>query len=168
MRGTKQQDRSLTMMFLVILTLGFASGFIFVYQMLLPFLFDYTQSISFVTFSYLFLFINLIISPILVFIGIYYIGKKIDLKTKLSSSIIRLLSGAFTGYFLGYTIAHLFSGYEFETFVVPYLSGVMSLLFSSLSMFFTAFTALAIAYIRHTNRIDSEPSLPKTEVEGNL
>ena len=168
MRETKQQDRSLTMMFLVILILGFASGFLFVYRILLPVLIDYHQSISYIIFSYLFVFIELIISPILVFIGIYYIGKKIDLKTKLNSSIIRLLSGAYTGYFLGYTIAHLFSGYELETFVVPYFSGVLSLFFGSLSMFFTAFTALAIAYIRHTNRIDSEPSLPKTDVEGNL
>jgi hypothetical protein len=152
----KQQDRYLIMMFLVILILSLVSGFLFVYRIIFPFISDWQHGSSFTTFSWLFTLFSFIISPILVFIGIYYIGKSINLRQKLGSSIFRLLIGAFVGNFLGYIIAYLISGYEFETFLVPYLSGVVSISFTSLSTFFTAFTALAIAYIRHTNQLNSE------------
>ena len=162
----KQQDRSLTMMFLVILILGFASGFLFVYQMLLPFVFDWQTSVSSLSMYYgLFSVISFLISPILVFTGIYYVGKKIDLKAKLGSIIIRLISAAFIGKLLGYFSAYLISGFEFEVFSGPIPSHLLSLSFSSLSMFFIAFTALSIAYIRHNDKMNNESKLPETMFE---
>ena len=153
----KQQNQALTTMFLVILILGFASGFLSVYQILLPFAFDWQTSGSSLSMYYgLFSIISFIISPILIFTGIYFLGKKIDVKTKLSSIIITLIGGALIGKLLGYVSAYLISGYEFEVFSVPYLSHLLSLSLSSLSMFFIAFTALAIAYIQHHDKMNNE------------
>jgi hypothetical protein len=164
MREMKEVHRSLNLLFFVILILGFVSGFIFGFRHLLPFVLDWqTPASSLATIFFFFSVISFIISPIMVFIAIYYVGRELDLRLNLGSSIIRLLSGGYVGQLMGCSIAYLISGYGFDS-IVQYLGLMLSLAISSLSIFFTAFTALALAYIRKNNQIGNEPPSPRSDL----
>jgi len=161
----EQKDRSVTRMFLVILILGFASGFLRNSFVFLLDLFNDLQ-IAFSPFFQVINYLNLVIIYGVVFVVFYQMGKKIDLKLKLDSLIIRLLAGAVIGNFLGFNIALLLGGFYYDFGIFE--NSIINILLYALPTFLTAFTALAIAYIRHTDRMDSEPPLPRTDVEVNL
>lgn len=164
----KEVHRSLNLLFFVILILGFASGFIGGFRLILPFVVDWqTPSSSLATIFFFFSVISFIISPIMVFIGIYYVGREYDLRLNLGSSIIRLLGGGYVGQSIGFSIAYLISGYGFDSFV-QYLGAMLPFTLSSLSMFFTAFTALALAYLRKNNQIGNEPPSPRLDLVEDL
>jgi len=84
------------------------------------------------------------IDPVLVFIGVYLVGRKIDLKAKLTPLIVLLIVGAYVGNLIGYIITPLIS--KPELLLESTFMGLTST--SPLRLFFVAFTALAIAYIR--------------------
>ena len=96
--------------------------------------------------------ISFIINPILLFIGFYRFGKRFDLKSNLKKVIKRLLIGAYLGHFFSTIILTLVEinirpeGYNFYWFSYL-LIRIFSVSF--LRFFFTAFTALAMAYLRH-------------------
>ena len=84
------------------------------------------------------------IDPVLVFIGVYLVGRKIDLKVKLTPLIVLLIVGAYVGNLIGYIITPLIS--KPELLLESTFMGLTTT--SPLRLFFVAFTALAIAYIR--------------------
>ena len=92
---------------------------------------------------------SFIVNTILTLFVFYRIGKKFDLKSNLKSSIIRLMTGAYLGQFVGINAVNLIGIFLIEgfTFYPAYLVRAFSVSF--LGTFFTAFTALAIAYLRH-------------------
>ncbi len=141
----EQKDRSLITMFLVIILISFVSGFFRSFPMVLwniENIQDYIQHYQF--YALIFSLINIIINPFLVFIGFYQIGKKFDLRSNLKSLIIRLLTGAYLGYFLSFNIVYLIRGIDLY---FPTLIG-SSISLTFLDAFFIALSALAIAYLK--------------------
>ena len=84
-----------------------------------------------------------IINPVLIFIGFYLVGRKIDLKANLGLSILSLIAGASIGGFVGYAVTTLIINPlpELLVWAAGYPLG-------SYQIFFVAFAALALAYIR--------------------
>jgi hypothetical protein len=113
----------------------------------------FTEPYNFQYFQLLSTFLSLssfIVSPILTLFVFYRIGKKFELKSNLKSSIIRLMTGAYLGQFVGSTTVYLIGIFLIEEFTVywpQYLSRIFSVSF--LGLFFPSFTALAIAYLRN-------------------
>ena len=144
----EQKNYSLITIFLVILIISFVLGFFRNSPVLLwniESMQDYIQNYQF--YALIFSLISMIINPFLVFFGFYQIGKKFDLRSNLKSLIIRLLAGAYLGYFLSFTIVYLIRGFDFSFSVL--IGSSISLTF--LDAFFIAFSALAIAYLRHND-----------------
>ena len=148
----EQKGYSLNTIFLVILIISFVSGFLGLFPLLiwenLVFQDPFTRANTFFYFSLLSI-IGFIINPILLFIGFYRIGKKFDLKSNLKSSIIRLMTSAYLGRVVGITAVYLIGIFlikEYTFYWPQYLSSIFSVAF--IGTFFTAFTALAIAYLR--------------------
>lgn len=110
----------------------------------------------------IFMFLNLasiVIGWILLFIVLivmYYVGKKLDLKANLKLIIISMLVGGFIGYFLVRLVSMplFFIIVQREislNIAVVYLVGDLFMSLGSMSfLFFTSFTAIAIAHIRKT------------------
>ena len=135
----EQKDRYLVMIFLVVLIISFVIGIlrnwmIFYFLEWHDYLVYYQISV-----------ISSLITPLLVFIPYYLIGKKFDLRSNLKWSIISLLTGAYLGYFLSANIEIPLIGF------VPYwervIESIISLQF--LYTFSIAFSALAIAYFKN-------------------
>lgn len=140
----EQNNYSLNLIFVVTIILGFTIAFV---GSLPVFLINDIQ--TFQMYSSIFIIINLIISPVLVFVVFYLIGKKFDLKLNLKSSIIRLLIGAYIGHFLGYITIQFINGFWdiWSTFIASIVSSAFFF------TFFIAFTALAIAYLKQNNQV---------------
>ena len=97
----EQNNYSLTLLLVVIFLLSFVKGFFIRY----PIIFWNLDNIqNFQMYSPFFTLVNIIISPILLFIVFYKIGNKFDLKSNLKSTIIRMLIGAYVGHFLADSI----------------------------------------------------------------
>ena len=138
----EQKDRYLIMIFLVVLIMDFAVGFIRRIPIAVPLSMDYYYI------YYLIMFISFLISPVLVFIAFYLIGRKFDVRTNLRSLIVILLTGAYLGNFLSAIIYILLREYVFSW------ESVIGIFFVSLQFlytFFIAFSALAIAYFRNND-----------------
>jgi hypothetical protein len=145
-----EQNSSLFRMFIVILIIEFVITFLVYSQLFIPFAVDNIQDLQ--IYSYIISLITFIINPFFVLIGFYYLGKKLDLKSKLKSVIIRLLIGAYLGQFFSITILNLVEIYFIEGFNFHWLSYLGSILsVSFLGVFFATFTALAIAYMKQTD-----------------
>ena len=145
-----EQNSSLFRLFIVILIIEFVITFLVYSKLFIPFTVDNIQ--EFQIYNIIISLITLIINPFFVLIGFYYLGKKLDLKSNLKSLIIRLLIGAYLGQFFSITILNLVEIYfikEFTFYWLSYLSSILSVSF--LGVFFAAFTALAIAYIKQTD-----------------
>ena len=141
-----EQDRSIFRIFITIMIVGFVETFLIYSEPLAPFTVVNIQDMQ--LYSNILSLIIFFINPVSVLIGFYYLGKKLDLKSNLKSVIIRLLIGAYLGQFLAITLLHLVGLYTF--YWNFYLSSILSTLF--LGIFFPAFTALAIAYLKHTEQ----------------
>jgi hypothetical protein len=146
-----EQNRFLFRIFIVIMILEFVIIFLNYYRILLiPFSFDNVQEMQ-IYISIISLF-SFIIHPILVLIGFYNLGKKIDLKSNLKSVILRLLIGAYLGQFFSITVLNFIGICFIEGFNFYWLS-YFGFIFSTvfLGAFFTSFTALAIAYLKQND-----------------
>lgn len=137
----EQKDRYLIMIFLVVLIMDFAVGFIRRIPIVVR------PSMDYFYIYYLIIFISFLISPVLVFIAFYLIGRKFDVRTNLRSLIIILLTGAYLGDFLSAIIYIPLREYVFSWESV--IGIFISLQF--LYTFFIAFSALAIAYFRNND-----------------
>ena len=139
------KSQSLTPIFIVILVLGFASGVLSSYGVLLPIIL-HEQRVPWEEIDiYLTIrtSVGTIIDPFIVLIAVYFVGRKIDLKAKLAPLIALIIVGSYVGNLLGHIVAPLISFPEFLTESV--LHGLM---FLPLHDFFIIFTALSLAYIR--------------------
>lgn len=149
-----EQKSSLFRMFIVILIIEFVTTFLAYSRLFLPYALDIQTLTSLQIYGSTISLITIIINPISVLIGFYYWGKKLDLKSNLKSVIIRLLIGAYLGQFLAITIHYLVGIYfitGFNFYWLAYLQqGILSVSF--LGVFFTSFTALAIANLRQNNQ----------------
>ena len=136
-------------MFIVILIIEFAITFLVYFQLFLPFTIGNIQDLQ--IYNYIIYLITFIINPISVLIGFYYLGKKLDLKSKLKPAIVRLLMGTYFGQFFSITILFLIGigieGVDFSW--LSYLGSILSVSF--LGVFFASFTALAIANLGKNN-----------------
>ena len=139
----EQSNYSLTFILVVILALSTVSNFVGS----IPILWGLDNIQLYSMYYPIIIIINIIISPVLVFVLFYLIGKKFDLKSNLKFSIIRLLIGAYVGHFLSFNIVRFFG--EYYNFWSTIVSSIVSLAF--LGTFFTAFTGLAIAYLKQNN-----------------
>jgi len=140
----QNNNHSVTLILVVSFVLSFVKGFFGSY----PIIFWGLDNIqNFLIYSPIFTLINIVISPILVFIVFYKIGKKFDLKSNLKSSIVRMLIGAYVGHFLANNIIGFFN--EYSDFLSTLIGSIVSLTF--LTSFFIAFTALAIGYLKQNN-----------------
>jgi hypothetical protein len=91
---------------------------------------------------------------IAIFIVSYFLGKNLDVKAELGTTIVSVYLGCFLGVFLGYGIG--FSSMMNLTHEsIPYLDiggTILSMigiaLFMSVSLFFVSFSAIAIRYLR--------------------
>ena len=111
----------------------------------LPILWE--QGLPFTTIGFYMTIISLIclaINPVLVFIGFYLVGRKIDLKARLPLFIVLPIVGACVGNLLGHVTITLII--EPELLLYGVCGGLNPTSF--LQTFFVAFTALAIAHIR--------------------
>jgi len=88
------------------------------------------------------------ISPFLVFVVFYLLGRKINLKAILSRSIISLIVGGFVGNFLGFSSVTLIFNPDRPELLIGAVFTGLNPHGSFLRIFFVAFTALAIAYLR--------------------
>jgi len=85
----------------------------------------------------------------LILIGVYYVGRKIalNLKANLRASILSVLIGACLGLCVGIVI----TGQMPEWSDISFSYWILALLTESFQTFFTAFTALSLAYLRSRN-----------------
>lgn len=149
-----EQGRLLFRIFLMIMMVGFVGTFIIFFRMFL--FFNFIDFQDFTIYQTIFSIITFIVNPVSVLVGFYYLGKKFDLKSNLKWVIIRLLIGAYLGQFFAITVVNLIGIYfinGFSFYWTSYLSNILSTLF--LAIFFSAFTALAIAYLRN-NREETD------------
>ena len=151
------KSQSLIPMLIVILVLSFALGIVGGSRTFLAFSLKDKLGLSNEVRAFYMAVVGLIgfvINPVLVFIGIYLIGRKIDLKANLTSIIVRLLVGAYVGNLFGHIVAPLVGSPLLHELEIPlfitssFLLGLFSI--SILHLFFVAFTALSIAHIRRT------------------
>ena len=140
----EQKDRSIITIFVVIIIISFASSIIGSYP--ISILYNIKPQ-DFLFYSPIFSIISIIIKPFLAFFVFYQIGKKFDLRSNLHSLIIRLLTGAYLGYFFSLSIIYLIRG--IDLYWPALIGSSISLRFLDTS--FIAFSALAIAYLRHNN-----------------
>jgi len=150
-----EQDRLIFKIFITAILVGFVEAFLIYSRMFLSFTLYTVQ--DFTIYHFIISLITFIINPIMVLIGFYYLGRKFDLKSNLKPAIIRLLIGAYLGQFFGITILQLvgicfIKGFNF--YWISYLSSILSVLF--LRIFFPAFTALAISYLRNNRKETDE------------
>lgn len=92
------------------------------------------------------------LASVVLFVFMYFIGKRIALKQELRSVLLILLLGGWVGLFLGQTIAWGIGGIWFGVHIPsdPYFLPLelLGMLPQALTLLFPSFTALAIAYIR--------------------
>lgn len=84
------------------------------------------------------------INPVLIFIGFYLVGRKIDLKANLARSALSLIVGALVGKLLGQTMVTLVV--DAASLLGAVTMGLEPL--GPLQIFFVAFSALALQQIR--------------------
>lgn len=107
------------------------------------------QGVPSATISLYVLFASLTIplfATFLVLLGVYWVGRNIDLQTNLRVSILSLLSGAYLGSWVGGAVI-------LQTDIPPELSSLPAILanlvsIAFLQIFFIAFTALSLAHLR--------------------
>ena len=137
----ESKNHSLIVLFFMMLIFGLLEGFLFGYHLVLPFLLVDASAHDLSTLTVILGSIDALI-PLLVIVLIYPMGRKIDLKSKLVFLIITLLAGVYLGKIIGFNAILIFAGnYSLDTFI--------SSLIQSIYLFFVAFTALAISYLRH-------------------
>ena len=144
-----EHNSSLFRLFIVTMIIEFVVSFLTYSRIFLPFAVDNLQNLQ--IYNYIISLITFIINPISVLIGFYYLGKKLDLKSKLKPAIVRLLMGTYFGQFFSITILFLIGigieGVDFSW--LSYLGSILSVSF--LGVFFASFTALAIANLGKNN-----------------
>jgi len=130
--------------FALALSLGFALGVLACCTRNVLFILDnshiglYVGIVSYIRFA---------VNPFLIFTVFYLHGRKMDLKAKLSTIIVLLFVGLYVGNVLGNivtfpVITHL------QPSSLSFLGTVLMSLFPTVSPFFVALSASAIAYIR--------------------
>ena len=137
-----EQNHSLITILLAVLIASFVTGFFRAF----PIMFIDISNIQFYSTYYpIFMLINIIIHPFLIFILFYKIGKRFDLKLNLKPSIIRLVIGSYLGHFVVINLIYL------NVVRGDYFAALVGSLFSPLFLetFFVSFSALAIAYLRN-------------------
>ena len=145
-----EQNRSLLGIFIVAMIIELVVTFLSYSRMFLPFSLENLQ--DFTIYHTIISMVTFIINPILVLIGFYNMGKKFDLKSNLKPIIVRLLIGAYLGQFISFTLLHLIGIIFIEEYTFYWLSYLSSLLsVSFLGVFFSSFTALAMAHLKQTD-----------------
>jgi hypothetical protein len=127
------------------LIFGILGGFMFSYALVLPFLLADASSSADLHTIYSILGLIRALIPLMVFVLMYPTGRKIDLKSKLVPLIINLISGLYIGEIIGFNVVLIFTGNFTVDTIIPSLV-------QSISLFFVAFTALAISYLRHNQQ----------------
>ncbi len=95
--------------------------------------------------------ISFVVSPVLLFIAMYLVGRRFDLKEKLASAIVLLLLGGYVGEAVGHLISPLIVfGLNYDMVFASLTTSLIPTI--TLSNFFVAFTGLATAYIRYLER----------------
>lgn len=139
------KGQSLIPLFIVILVLGFASGVLGGYGPLLT-LHLHEQGVPLEEIGIYLTIRSLVgtaINPFMILIGVYFVGRKIDLKAKLVPLIVLIFVGSYLGNLLGHIVAPLIIAPQSLSASVQ-----MGLTYLPLQRFFVAFTALSLAYIR--------------------
>jgi len=138
----EEKDQSLIPTFLVVLVLSFTVEAFHSYTLYLPHFYPSTslelqisQLIALAAIPW--------IHPFLIFIAVYLVGRKINLKAKLAPLTALLIVGAYVGHVGGRALITLI-----KPEMLP--GAVFAILISTsfLESFFAAFTALSIAYLR--------------------
>lgn len=124
----EQKDRYLIMIFSVVTIMSYALG----QMIMIPAIIDTSYMMM--------LFLNYL-SPILLFIAFYLIGKKFEVRTNLKSLIVTLLIGAYLGNLLSYLTQFLYFEYTFSWESAFYILVPLQFIYT----FFVSFSALAIA-----------------------
>ena len=146
----EQKSRSSILIFLVALIFGLALGALHSYSVHLPIRLLEQEGVSLKDIGMYLGYVQLTrtaISPVLILIGFYLVGRKIDLKANLGLSILSLIAGDAIGGFVGYGVTTLIMNPLPDH---PRGELLMSAVYSTSSyqIFFVAFTALAIAHLR--------------------
>lgn len=95
--------------------------------------------------------ISFVVSPVLLFIAMYLVGRRFDLKEKLASAIVLLLLGGYVREAVGHLISPLIVfGLNYDMVFASLTTSLIPTI--TLSNFFVAFTGLATAYIRYLER----------------
>jgi len=103
--------------------------------------------------------VSVVIGWVLLFIVLivmYYVGKKLDLKANLESIVISMLAGGFVGYFLAQLVSmplfFVIAQHEISLNLAVdcLVGGLYTSLGTTSPLFFTSFTAIAIAHLRKT------------------
>ena len=137
------------MIFLVITLISFSLGFTRFFSLLLYENIGSVEQVNFeniMFYNLIILSVRMLINPFLIFIIFYKIGTKFDIKLNLKPTIIRLLLGAYLGYFISSNLVFLIHR-SADSFLSTILGNIFSTTF--LGIFFVGFSALVIAYFRH-------------------
>ena len=146
----EQKGRTSILIFLVALIFGLALGAVHGYSVHLPGCL-LEQEVPLATIGMYLGYVQLIrtaINPFLILIGFYLVGGKIDLKANLGLSILSLVVGAYVGNLLGYSIMTSITNPGRVQLLLAALINPLG----SFQIFFVAFTALAIAHLRRSER----------------
>ena len=146
----EEKGRPLLLIFLVALIFGAVLGALRAYSAYLPILL-HEHDAPFAVIGFWFSITELTrlaISPFLIFIAFYLVGRKINLKANLSRSILSLIVGGFVGNFLGFSSVTLIFNPDRPKLLIGAVFTGLNPHGSFLRIFFVAFTALAIAYLR--------------------
>lgn len=101
-------------------------------------------------------FVSFLISPVLLFVAFYQLGKKLDLRRDYKAVAVNLFMGGMIGNSLSYFLVPvLLTGTQWEasfsdvlSLILTIFSGLMLFVEFGLSMVFSGFFALTIAYFR--------------------
>ncbi len=95
--------------------------------------------------------ISFVVSPVLLFIAMYLVGRRFDLKEKLASAIVLLLLGGYVREAVGHLISPLIVfGLNYDMVFASLTTSLIPTI--TITNFFVAFTGLATAYIRYLER----------------
>jgi len=99
-----------------------------------------------------FFFLSFLLSPIFLFVVMYFVGGNIELKAQLPSVSINLILACWLGSYFGSSIGHYLMGLEFTPLSGPLQYRVMHIAASFVIgvelHFFPSVAAMAIAYLR--------------------
>ena len=146
----EEKRRPLLLIFLVALIFGAVLGALGAYGVYVPILLhEHEVPLTIIGFwIYITELVGVAISPFLVFVVFYLVGRKINLKANLSRSILSLIVGGFVGNFIGFISVTLIMNPDRPELLTGAVFTGLNPHGSFLQIFFVAFTALAIAHLR--------------------